>query len=250
MNYEPFTSIENPTLAHFRHFSSLFTLSPLYICRERSTNQLLFMQNKPNFQDDQMNVSIFIQEAYENKRNWTLGQNKPNSNPIKPNYQKAQMNVNSVITKDYRKKDDFEVRKNKPNSNPISEKPKMNANLFATTDYENEPPRPTRKNKSKQSQCQNPTPTQATKKLFCGNPALAPPWVVQIKVANPRKRSWIERTMQTRWQPTSVCGNPALGIPPAAQTKRKLKQRAWQSNLIPRFTMLMWDNIDSLMLLR
>ncbi len=44
----PIMSIENPTLAHFRHFSSLFTLSPLYICREPSTNQLLFMQNKPN----------------------------------------------------------------------------------------------------------------------------------------------------------------------------------------------------------
>ena len=28
MNYEPFTSIEIPTLAHFRHFSSLFTNFP------------------------------------------------------------------------------------------------------------------------------------------------------------------------------------------------------------------------------
>ena len=65
--------IDNPTLsaaadlAHFRHFirrggfSLLFTYLPaykaadiyvpirhLYICREHSTNQLLFMQNKPN----------------------------------------------------------------------------------------------------------------------------------------------------------------------------------------------------------
>ncbi len=52
---------------------------------------------------------------YENKRDWTIGQNKPNSNPIKPNFRKAQMNVNSLITKDYRKKDDFIVRINKPN---------------------------------------------------------------------------------------------------------------------------------------
>ena len=66
MNYEPFTSIENPTLAHFRHFrhfSSLFTNLPAYkaadiyvpirhyICRESSTNHLLFMQNKPNVKD-------------------------------------------------------------------------------------------------------------------------------------------------------------------------------------------------------
>jgi len=67
----------------------------------------------------QMNLSIFTEMDYENKSNWTLGENKPNSNPIKPNLQKAQMNINSLITKDYRKKDDFAVQKNKPNSNPI-----------------------------------------------------------------------------------------------------------------------------------
>ncbi len=38
----------------------------------------LFMQNKANFQKSQMNVSIFLQKAYENKSNWTLGENKPN----------------------------------------------------------------------------------------------------------------------------------------------------------------------------
>jgi len=42
----------------------------------------LFMQNKPNFRKSQMNLSIFIEMAYENKSNWTLGENKPNSNPI------------------------------------------------------------------------------------------------------------------------------------------------------------------------
>jgi len=40
------------------------------------------MQNKPNFQKSQMNVSFFYTIDYENKSNWTLGQNKPNSNPI------------------------------------------------------------------------------------------------------------------------------------------------------------------------
>jgi len=40
------------------------------------------MQNKPNLLDAQMNLSIFSQMAYENNSNWTLGQNKPNSNPI------------------------------------------------------------------------------------------------------------------------------------------------------------------------
>ncbi len=143
-------SIDNLTLAHFRHFSSLFTNLPAYkaaviyvptrhyICRERSTNQLLFMQNKPNFRKSQMNVNPYNTTDYENIANWTLGQNKPKTNPIKANFRKAQMNVNSLITKDYRKNDTFAVQKNKPNSNPISERPKMNANVYVIEDYEND----------------------------------------------------------------------------------------------------------------
>ncbi len=62
-----------------------------------------------------MNINFCKQMAYENKRDWTLGENKPNSNPNKPNLKRAKMNVNSFITKDYRKKDDFLVRINKAN---------------------------------------------------------------------------------------------------------------------------------------
>ena len=63
-----------------------------------------------------MNVNTYTRKYYENKRDWTLGENKPKTNPIKPNLRKAKMNVNLTLTKDYRKKDDFEVRINKPNS--------------------------------------------------------------------------------------------------------------------------------------
>jgi len=62
-----------------------------------------------------MNVSIFSTMDYEKKQYWTLGENKPNSNPNKPNRQKAKMNVSLTLIKDYRKKDDFSVRINKPN---------------------------------------------------------------------------------------------------------------------------------------
>jgi len=62
-----------------------------------------------------MNVNIYNTTDYENIANRTLGENKPNSNPIKPNFRKAKMNVNLTLTKDYRKKDDFSVRINKPN---------------------------------------------------------------------------------------------------------------------------------------
>ncbi len=99
------------------HLSSVICRlsSPLYICRESSTNQLLFMQNKPNFRKSQMNLKLCKQMDYERFIPLAGQKNKPNSNPIKPNLQKAQMNVNLTLTKDYRKKDDFAIRINKPN---------------------------------------------------------------------------------------------------------------------------------------
>jgi len=43
------------------------------------------MQNKPNLLDAQMNANAVITKDYENKSNWTLGENKPNTKPIKAN---------------------------------------------------------------------------------------------------------------------------------------------------------------------
>jgi len=79
-----------------------------------------------------MNANLYNTTDYENKHNWTIGQNKPNSNPIKPNSQKAQMNINLTLTKDYRKNDDFIVRK----KNPIAERAKTDAKCVSTKDYE------------------------------------------------------------------------------------------------------------------
>ncbi len=128
--------------------------SPLYNCRESSTNQLLFMQNKPNFQKSKMNANLYNTMNYENKWPRRVRKNKPNSNPNKPNLKRAQMNINLTLTKDYRKKDDFEVRINKPNSNPTSQKPKINANLYFIEDYENISCWRPQKNKPKQTQFQ------------------------------------------------------------------------------------------------
>jgi len=108
-------SIENPTLAHFRHFSSLFTKSPPLQLSRTLYKSTLFMQNKPNFRKDKMNVNSLIAMDYEIFIPLAGQKNKPNSNPIKANCQKAKMNVNLTLTKDYRKKDDFVVRINKPN---------------------------------------------------------------------------------------------------------------------------------------
>ncbi len=85
-----------------------------------------FMQNKPNFQKSQMNVNLCLKKNYENKRDWTIGQSKPNSKPIKPNLPKAKMNVNSILTKDYRKKMISQSRK----TNPIQTQYKPNQTQF------------------------------------------------------------------------------------------------------------------------
>ncbi len=129
----------------------LSVFAPLHLSRNLYKSAT-FYAKQTQFPKSQMNIYPYNTKDYENKYNWTLGQNKPNSNPIKPNLRKAKMNVNSFITKDYRKKDDFAVRKNKPNSNPISVKPKMSANVFVTKVYENETAFRPQKNKPNQSQ--------------------------------------------------------------------------------------------------
>ncbi len=110
------------------------------------------MQNKPNFQKNQMNANPYNTRDYENKWPRRVRKNKPNSNPIKPNLQKAQMNANVFVTKDYERNEIFTVRKNKPNSNPISVKPKMNVTSLITRDY--------RKTTLSQSKKTNPKQTQ------------------------------------------------------------------------------------------
>ncbi len=65
-----------------------------------------------------MNLNLYNTTNYERKRDWTLGQNKPNSNPFKANLKRAQMNVNLTLTKDYRKKMISQSKK-QSQTNPI-----------------------------------------------------------------------------------------------------------------------------------
>ncbi len=117
-----------PNTNHLSCLSHRILPRHLYICRELSTNQLLFMQNKPNFQKSQMNVIIYNTIDYENISDWTIGQNKPNSNPIKacpersrmgqfPKCQK--MNANVYIIEDYENETAFRPQKNKPKTKPV-----------------------------------------------------------------------------------------------------------------------------------
>ncbi|MHC4694451.1 MAG: hypothetical protein ACYS67_17050 [Planctomycetota bacterium] len=85
------------------HSSLIIWLGVLYYCRETFTDVMsalqikLFMQNKPNFLGDQMNVSSFITMNYEQrtmnceiKTNPIQTQFKPNSNPIQSQFKPKQ----------------------------------------------------------------------------------------------------------------------------------------------------------------
>ena len=71
-----------------------------------------FMQNKANFRKSQMNVTIYSQMAYENKSNWTLGENKPNSNPIKANTKPIQTQTKPKQTQYKPNQSQFQRQKN------------------------------------------------------------------------------------------------------------------------------------------
>ena len=100
--------IENQTLAHFRHFSSLYTNLPtLCLCASAPLNQPvqriitysqihLFMQNKANFGNDKMNITIVITNNYKKLSRWLRPKNKANSNPIKPKTNPIQTQFNPI----------------------------------------------------------------------------------------------------------------------------------------------------------
>jgi hypothetical protein len=91
-----------------------------------------FMQNKPNFPEDEMSASTCFIRNYENDMAPGLRQNKPNSKPNKPNQTRRSAR-----------------------GGPISQEPKMNVTVCPTGNYQNQPPMG---NKSNQTQSHNPTP--------------------------------------------------------------------------------------------
>ena len=69
-------------------------------------NYNLFMQNKPNLPKAQMNLTSLITVDYENKSNWKLGENKPNTKPIQTQSKPKQTQLSPKQSQ------------NKPNMNP------------------------------------------------------------------------------------------------------------------------------------
>jgi hypothetical protein len=81
-------SIENPTLVHFRHFSSLLTIFPSTTV-VRALQIHPFLTNKANFQKSQVNISDLIIREYELMDTWSSGkkqsQTKPKQTQFKAN---------------------------------------------------------------------------------------------------------------------------------------------------------------------
>ncbi len=76
-------SIENPTLAHFRHFSSLLT----NLCSTTVENPLqisLFMQNKANLRNDKMNITLDMTSDYKELAYKSHEKTKPIQTQLKP----------------------------------------------------------------------------------------------------------------------------------------------------------------------
>ncbi len=94
-NHHNAPKIENPVI--------YVPISHLYICKESSTNQP-FYAKQTQFPKKSNDVSFFYTMDYENKSNWTIGESKPNSNPIKPNCRKGKIDAKCVFTKDHEEK--------------------------------------------------------------------------------------------------------------------------------------------------
>ncbi len=97
------------------------------------------MQNEPNFGKAQMNVNLYNTTDYEEKSNWTPGENEPKTNPIKPNCLKGEIDAKRVFTKDYSKKRRFRGPKKQSQFKANLKRAKMNLNFYSIKDYGNEP---------------------------------------------------------------------------------------------------------------
>jgi len=76
----------HPALKIFKCWVPQFCIFNFDFCILKLTNQFeSIMQNKPNFRNAKMNLNSYLTKYYENKSNWTLGENKPNQSQYKAN---------------------------------------------------------------------------------------------------------------------------------------------------------------------
>ncbi len=78
----------------------------------------LIMQNEPNFGKAQMNVNLYNKMVYEEKSDWTLGENEPKTNPkrtqSKPIAERVKMMQCVYLQRIMKKNADLGYDKTKP----------------------------------------------------------------------------------------------------------------------------------------
>ncbi len=98
-------SIENPTLsaaadlAHYRHYRHFYPLYPSTTV-EIALQIHSFMQNKPNFRNDKMNINTLTIMRYVNLDTWLEEKTNPiqtQSKPILGQYQGWQSQTNPIV---------------------------------------------------------------------------------------------------------------------------------------------------------
>jgi hypothetical protein len=97
----PIISIQNPTLAHFRHFSSLLT-NFRSTTVENSLQINPFYAKQSQFPKTIINVNSYMKSIYEISGTWWIGKTKPIQTQFKANKANNKPNLSQ----------------NKPNSNP------------------------------------------------------------------------------------------------------------------------------------
>jgi len=115
-----------------RHLSSVLCLLSSVLTSTTVEDSLqidLFMQNKPKVKYAQINVSSFITSKYVKVDNWCNQKNKPKQSQNKANLVRRRRIANVYDTMNYENKSNWTLGQNKPNSKPI--KPKTNPILSA-----------------------------------------------------------------------------------------------------------------------
>jgi hypothetical protein len=71
-----------------------------------------FCTNKPNFRKSQVNVSKVLRKDYDKMDTWSIGKNKPNSNPIQSQSNPIKANIMPKQTQFKPKQTQFQRQKN------------------------------------------------------------------------------------------------------------------------------------------
>jgi hypothetical protein len=86
------------------------------------------LQNEPNFQKSQVNVTDLLTMSYGKMDTWSIGKNEPKRTQNEPNSKKVKMSVTVFYKKRYENVSNWAIYENEPKTNPIQAQYKTNTN--------------------------------------------------------------------------------------------------------------------------